>query len=170
MRFGAGLARSGAERVFLSTYEKQLDAKRRLVVPQDYRSRENGTEASVFCFPSIEADCLEAGGQALFDLYQRVIDDLPFGDALRSSLEWMVYGEQKPLAFDTAGRIVLPELLCDEFALTDQVVLVGLKDRFQIWNRERWLERRAEQRQTARAGLSQLAALRRAAIVKAGEA
>ena len=154
--------------MFLSTYEKQLDAKRRLLVPQDYRTAGTGSLNGVFCFPSIEADCVEAGGDVLFDQYQRVIDSLPFGDDLRSSLEWMVCGEQKPLAYDSAGRIVLPESLCEEFGLTDTVVIVGLRDRFQIWNRDRWAERRDEQRRIARAGLAQLGALRRA-TGKAGE-
>ena len=154
--------------MFLSTYEKQLDPKRRLLVPQEYRTADTGSLNGVFCFPSIEADCVEAGGDVLFDQYQRVIDSLPFGDDLRSSLEWMVCGEQKPLAYDSAGRIVLPEALCEEFGLTDTVVIVGLRDRFHIWNRDRWAERRDEQRRIARAGLAQLGALRRAAG-KAGE-
>ncbi|MDO1559742.1 division/cell wall cluster transcriptional repressor MraZ [Brevundimonas sp. 2R-24] len=147
--------------MFLSTYEKQLDAKRRFVVPQDFRSAATGAEQGVFCFPSIEADCIEAGGQALFDQYQRVIDSLPFGDPLRSSLEWMVFGEQRRLAYDTAGRITLPEGLCQEFGLDDEVVIVGLRDRFQIWSRKAWQTRRDEQRRAAREGLSQFAALRR---------
>jgi len=156
--------------VFLSTYEKQLDAKRRLLVPQDYRTADTGSLNGVFCFPSIEADCVEAGGDVLFEQYQRVIDSLPFGDDLRSSLEWMVCGEQKPLAYDSAGRIVLPEALCEEFGLVDTVVIVGLRDRFQIWNRERWAQRRDEQRRIARAGLAQLGALRRQAAGGGGGA
>jgi MraZ protein len=28
--------------VFLSTYEKQLDGKRRLLIPQEFRTAENG--------------------------------------------------------------------------------------------------------------------------------
>ncbi|HAJ03902.1 MAG TPA: division/cell wall cluster transcriptional repressor MraZ, partial [Brevundimonas sp.] len=46
--------------MFLSTVEKQLDAKRRLLIPQDFRTSENGAEHAIFVFPSIEADCLEA--------------------------------------------------------------------------------------------------------------
>ena len=31
--------------MFLSTYEKQLDGKRRLLIPNDFRTAENGDEA-----------------------------------------------------------------------------------------------------------------------------
>ena len=60
--------------MFLSTYEKQLDGKRRLLIPQEFRTAENGAEHGVFCFPSIEADCLEAGGDKLFAEYRTLHD------------------------------------------------------------------------------------------------
>jgi MraZ protein len=57
------------------------------------------------------------------------------------------------LAFDTAGRITLPETLCDQFAITDDVILVGLGQRFQIWPRAAFNEHRATQRAFARENL-----------------
>ena len=154
--------------MFLSTFEKQLDSKRRIVVPQEFRAAAAGSFDGVFCFPSIEADCLEGGGKSLFDRYEALIEELPFGDPLRSSLEFVVYGGMSQLAFDSAGRIVLPEKLCEEFGLTDWVVVVGLKDRFQIWNRERYQAWREEQRAGARAGLAQLRQQQRQAKVGGG--
>jgi MraZ protein len=139
--------------VFLSTFEKQLDAKRRIVVPQEFRAAAAGPFDGVICFPSIEADCIEGGGQALFDTYQTLIDELAFGDPLRSALETSVFGGLTRLSYDTAGRITLPESLCAMFGLTDWVAVVGLRDRFQIWPREAYQARRAEQLKTAREGL-----------------
>ena len=149
--------------VFLSTYEKQLDGKRRLLIPQEFRTAENGAEHGVFCFPSIEADCIEGGGKALFDRYCGLIEELDFGDPLRTALETSALGGMAKLSFDTAGRITLPEQLCDQFGLTDWVVLVGLGDRFQIWEREAFQAHRAAQRELARAGLAELRAQQRAA-------
>ena len=60
------------------------------------------------------------------------------------------------LAFDTAGRIVLPEELCDTFGLTDWVAVVGLGVRFQIWSRDAFREHRAVERLRAREGLARL--------------
>jgi MraZ protein len=149
--------------VFLSTFEKQLDAKRRIVVPQEFRALAAGPFDGVFCFPSIEADCIEGGGKPLFDRYLGVIEELEFGDPLRSALETSVLGGMAKLSFDTAGRITLPELMCQQFGLTDWVVVVGLGDRFQIWSREAFQAHRAAQRELAREGLAQLRAQQRAA-------
>ena len=150
--------------MFLSTFEKQLDAKRRLVVPQEFRAAAGqATDGfdGVFCFPSIEADCLEGGGQALFQRYQTLLEELPFGDPLRSSLEFVVLGGMRQLAFDTAGRVVLPEILCEQFGLTDWVAVVGLGDRFQIWSREAYRTHHEAQRKVAREGLAALRAAQR---------
>lgn len=140
--------------MFLSTFEKQLDAKRRLVVPAELRALAGGE--GVWVFPSIEADCLEGGGQALFDQYRGLIDGLPFGDPVRSALETAVYAGMSRLPFDTAGRIVLPEELCVEFGLADEVVVAGLGDRFQLWSRTAFRDHRAAQRLAAREGLAGL--------------
>ena len=149
--------------MFLSTFEKQLDAKRRIVVPQDFRALAAGPFDGVFCFPSIEADCIEGGGKALFDRYVGVIEELPFGDPLRTALETSVLGGMARLSFDTAGRITLPEHLCEMFGLDGWVVVMGLGDRFQIWPREAFQTHRAGQREMAREGLAQLRAQQRAA-------
>jgi MraZ protein len=150
--------------VFLSTFEKQLDAKRRIVVPQEYRASMSGPFDGVFCFPSIEADCLEAGGKALFDRYAAVVEELPFGDPLRSALETSVFGGMAKLSFDDAGRITLPPHLCEMFGLTDWVAVVGLGERFQIWPREAFQAHRAAARQAAREGLADLRAAQRSRL------
>jgi len=142
--------------VFLSTFEKQLDAKRRIVVPQEFRAAAAGPFDGVFCFPSIEADCLEGGGQALFERWQATVEELEFGDPLRTALETSVLGGMTRLSFDTAGRITLPETLCDAFGLSDWVAVVGLGDRFQIWRLDAFKAHREAQRLSARDGLAEL--------------
>lgn len=149
--------------MFLQTYEKQLDAKRRIVAPQEFRAAVSGPFDGLMCFPSIEADCLEGGGQALFERYEALIDELPFGDPVRSAIEFSVRGGLTRMAFDTAGRITLPEALCEQFGLTDWVVLVGLGERFQIWEREAFRAHREAMRLAARAGLAELRAQQRPA-------
>ena len=149
--------------MFLSTFEKQLDVKRRIVVPQEFRALVSGPFDGLVCFPSIEADCVEAGGKTLFDRYLGVIGELEFGDPLRSALETSILGGMAKLSFDPAGRITLPENLCDMFGLTDWVTIVGLGERFQIWSREAFQAHRAAQREFAREGMADLRARQRAA-------
>ncbi|MBE7219474.1 MAG: division/cell wall cluster transcriptional repressor MraZ [Caulobacteraceae bacterium] len=142
--------------MFLSTFDKELDAKRRIVVPAEFRALSGGACDGVYLFPSIEADCLEGGGEALFARYRGAIEELPFGDPLRSALETAVYSGMSRLQFDSAGRIVLPEELCAAFGIGPEVTLAGLGDRFQVWGRAAFREHRERQRLLAREGLARL--------------
>ena len=154
--------------MFISTFEKQLDTKRRIVAPVEYRTAVAPFDG-LFCFPSIEADCIEGGGKALFDGYARLIDEFPFGDPDRTALETSIMGGMMQLGFDTAGRITLPESFCDQFRLTDWVVLVGMRDRFQIWSRDAFQAHLRRQRELAREGLIARAKLRSPAPIAANE-
>lgn len=142
--------------MFLSTFEKQLDAKRRIVVPAEFRAHLTGPFEGVFCFPSIEFDCIEGGGRALFDRYTAMIEELQFGDPLRTAIETSVRAGMHTLSFDSAGRITLPESLCDELGIDDWVVVAGMGERFQIWDRDAFRAHRAAQRDLARQGMAQL--------------
>jgi MraZ protein len=154
--------------VFISTFEKQLDSKRRIVAPAEFRATVAPFDG-LFCFPSIEADCIEGGGKVLFDSYAALIDEFPFGDPVRTALEGSIMGGMMQLSFDTAGRITLPETFCHQFGLTDWVVLVGMRDRFQIWSRDAYYEYAKCQRDVAREGLIARAKLRSPAPVAANE-
>jgi MraZ protein len=139
--------------VFYSTFEKPLDAKRRIVVPQEFRAFATGPFDGIFCFPSVEADCIEAGGKALFERNEALINEFEVGDPLRYSLEFTLRGGMAQLAFDNAGRVTLPEHLCERFGLTDFVVIIGLGERFQIWGREAFHAARDSHGAGAREGL-----------------
>ena len=154
--------------MFISTFEKQLDSKRRIVAPQEFRATVAPFDG-LFCFPSIEADCIEGGGKALFDSYAAVIDEFPFGDPTRTALETSIMGGMVQLSFDTAGRITLPETFCHQLGLTDWVVLVGLRDRFQIWSRDAYQAWSTRQRELAREGLIARAKLRSPTPIVANE-
>ena len=138
--------------MFISTFEKQLDAKRRIVAPAEFRTAV-APFSGLFCFPSIEADCIEGGGEALFKSYAALIDEFPFGDPDRTALETSIMGGMVQLSFDTAGRITLPESFCEQFGLADWVTVVGMGERFQIWPRDAWRERNRQQREMAQEAL-----------------
>lgn len=157
---GRGVWRRGVEAgqatVFLSTFEKQLDAKRRIVVPQEFRSAAarsaDGQFDGVYAFPSFDETHIELGGKALLDRYLALADEFEFGDEMREDVE-LVFSEGKQFAFDTAGRITLPEEFCQRFGLTDWVAVVGVGERFQIWDRDTFTARREQRRPAVRKNL-----------------
>ena len=122
--------------MFLSTYEKPLDAKRRFVVPVDYRNPDDGAHEALFVFPCLSEPCLEAGGVNLRKQYEAMALQLPFAHEARKAISLKVFAQSKTLAYDTAGRVTLPDWMCEPFGLKDEVVLVGMMDRILIWEPE----------------------------------
>jgi len=49
-----------------------------------------------------------------------------------------LFGASEVMSIDGDGRIKIPERLCDHAGLSSKVVFVGLGDKFQIWEPEKF--------------------------------
>ena len=133
---------------FVSTFTNKIDAKGRVSVPATFRAvlaREGGE--GIFCYPSLDSDALDAGGNRLV----KTIDDLlqsiaPYSDE-RDQLSTALYGESEILKLDKDGRTMLPKRLREFSGITDKVTFVGLGDKFQVWQPEKFELHRARARQ-----------------------
>ncbi len=149
--------------LYLSNFDRQLDPKRRIVLPAEFRVVDAGKTEDVYCFPSVEQDCIDGGGLDFYNGYLKIIDDLPKGDPVRIALETTICSEVVKLSCDPAGRITLPERFCETFGITDWVTVAGARDHFQIWSRDAYAARPDRQRAIAREGLAAIAAEKRRA-------
>jgi MraZ protein len=68
----------------------------------------------------------------------RDLDAMPNGDPNKVVLKRFIGSESVQVALDKSGRICLPEEMAKAAGLGDEAVLVGLLDRFEIWNPERY--------------------------------
>jgi MraZ protein len=66
------------------------------------------------------------------------IDAMPNGDPNKVVLKRFIGSESVQVTLDKAGRICLPDEMARAAAIKDEVVLVGLLDRFEIWNPTRY--------------------------------
>lgn len=99
--------------------------------------------------PSFSGECLEGGGERLFEAYRASINALDYFDPNREAMEQAIFGESRRLPFDSGGRVSLPNDLADIFGFNGRVTFVGLGDRFEIWPPEAHEARAAKMRQLA---------------------
>ena len=138
---------------FVSTFTNKIDAKGRVSVPASFRAvleRDGYTQGStggIYCYPSLDAPALDAGGQSLASKIDRLLDGLPDYSDERDELSVALYGDVHILSLDQDGRIVLPEALRAHAGLSTSVTLVGLGTKFQMWEPARFEERRARARE-----------------------
>jgi len=144
---------------FVSTFTNKIDAKGRLSIPAPFRAvleRDRYTGAAgpgLYCYPSLDAPALDAGGERLAQKIDGLLGGLPDYSDERDELAVALYGEAQFIAIDADGRIVLPKDLRALIGLSDgiaEVAFVGLGDKFQLWAPERFEERRARAREKAR--------------------
>ena len=62
------------------------------------------------------------------------LDAMPSGDPNKTILKRIIGSESAQVELDKAGRICVPEEMARAAGLGGEVVLVGLLDRFEIWD------------------------------------
>jgi MraZ protein len=66
------------------------------------------------------------------------IDAMPNGNPNKVVLKRFIGSESVQVSLDKAGRICLPDEMARAASIKDEVILVGLLDRFEIWNPGRY--------------------------------
>ena len=137
---------------FVSTYTNKIDAKGRVSIPAPFRGvlERDGYGTSglggIYCYPSLDAPALDAGGERLAKKIDGLLAGLPDYSDERDELSVALYGDVQVLAIDGDGRIILPESLRRHAGLEGQVTFVGLGEKFQMWEPTRFEQRRAHAR------------------------
>ena len=133
---------------FVSTYINKIDAKGRVSVPASFRTilERDGYAGGIYCYPSLDAPALDAGGKRLAENIDRILDGLPDYSDERDELSVALYGDVVTLTIDPEGRIVLPEALRAHAGISTHVAFVGLGQKFQMWEPAHFEARRASAR------------------------
>ncbi len=134
---------------FVSTFTNKIDAKGRVSIPAAFRAvlQHDGYSGGIYCYPSLDAPALDAGGERLAKKIDGLLSGLPDYSDERDELSVALYGDVQVLAIDGDGRIVLPQGLRAHAQIERQVTFVGLGDKFQIWQPELFQDRRARARE-----------------------
>ncbi len=122
-----------------SSYRHGVDEKRRVQIPAKWRPIEPGVEFTLILWPKAkEGPCLRVLPPAQMAALTRDIDAMPNSDPNKGVLKRFIGSESMQAPLDKVGRICLPEAMASAAGITDQAVLVGLLDRFEIWSPERY--------------------------------
>lgn len=120
-------------RMFTGEYTHQLDEKRRIIVPSDWRARV-GRVGSLFVLPHFEQKCLNV--YPLEDIEERMAGFRKHQMADNKAMEFSrILGSSSDIVtWDGQGRIRIRDKLLAFAGITDQVVMCGAMDKFQIWS------------------------------------
>ena len=116
-----------------------VDEKRRVQVPAKWRPPTPEVQFTVVLWPQAkEGPCLRVLPPKEMAELMRDINAMSNTDPKKVSLKRFIGSKSLQVALDKGGRICLPEEMTSEAGITDQAVLVGLLNRFEIWNPKRY--------------------------------
>jgi len=122
---------------FRGTFDHTLDAKNRLTVPARYRAALS--EGVVLAMPVDLKPCVGVWRPEEYESYtRRALAELPPLSPRRTELERFFYGGSHDTELDAAGRIMIPNSLRESADLAKDVMVVGVGDRLELWDKSAW--------------------------------
>ena len=121
--------------MFLGQFTHSIDEKGRLTIPSRYR--EELTDGTLILTTGFD-NSLMALTPELFLIVSNQMRSKPITDPTSRQFRRLFFSNAQELEIDKTGRILLPTFLRDSANLTENTVLVGNGEYFELWSTERW--------------------------------
>ena len=127
-----------------------LDAKGRLAIPMRYRDAlaEQCENRMVLTYSAFDSGSLWLQPEQTWEDMRDDVMALPSFKAAHRSLQRRLVGSASAIEPDGNGRILLPPSLRQVAGLEKRVVMLGMGNRFEIWNENTLNVKRAEEEAT----------------------
>ncbi len=126
--------------MLIGEYSHIVDTKKRLAIPSRLRKElgerivlTRGLNNSLFLY-----------SQEKWQKLTEKLGQLPVGQAGTRSFLRLMFAGAVEIELDQLGRILIPDYLKSYAGLRQKVTIVGVYDRLEIWDSERWENYRAE--------------------------
>jgi len=127
--------------VFRGATFLNLDAKGRLAIPARHRERLAEICDSRLVVTADPQHCLLVYPQPTWSDIERKLVALPSFDAQSRALTRLLIGHANEVEPDGQGRIMLTPEQRDYAGLDKRAALVGVGNKFELWDEERWREK-----------------------------
>lgn len=129
--------------MFRGIHAINIDAKGRMAIPSRYRQRllDEAQQRLVLTIDT-EESCLLLYPLPAWEEIEKKVEALPSFNKVTRRLQRLLLGHAAEVEMDSHGRILLPPLLRDYAGLDKKLVLLGQGKKFELWDEQRWQQRR----------------------------
>ena len=121
--------------MFMGEYNHTIDAKGRLIVPAKFREQ----LGEAFVITNGNDGCLNIYTREDWETFLEKLQLLPNNGDSRK-LKRKLVAQANDVELDKQGRILVPPALREHAGLSKDVVLAGVIDKIEIWDKDRWEE------------------------------
>ena len=120
--------------MLLGEYNHNLDTKGRMAMPAKFRDQ---LTAGAIVTRGID-NCLFVFAPAAWDELVKKLTALPLAQANSRAFVRLMLAGATDVELDSQGRVLLPDYLRKYAGLKKEVVVAGLYNRIEIWDRDAW--------------------------------
>ncbi|MGB0712643.1 MAG: division/cell wall cluster transcriptional repressor MraZ [Gammaproteobacteria bacterium] len=117
-----------------------LDAKGRMAIPAKFRERLRDYCAGRLVITVSRDPCLLIYPLPEWEKVEAKIESLSSMDSMVSNFKRLLIGRAEDCEMDKQGRVLIPPGLRDGLLPDRQVTLVGVVNKFELWDAARWTE------------------------------
>lgn len=123
-----------------SSYRHGVDDKRRIQIPSKWRPAQADIQFTLILWPKGDEQdaCLLVLPPDEWAALVQKMKAMPFADRKAETLRRLIGLKSDRVTVDRSGRICIPEGMARAAKIEKEAVLVGLLDRFEIWNPDRF--------------------------------
>lgn len=125
------------ENVFLGTYRHSLDPKNRLTIPS--KLLQNIVRRSLVISKGFDG-CLEARTPEAFKIYTDKLMTLSQNKLTTRTILRQLLANASEIDLDNVNRILIPSNLLNEANLKKNIVIIGIGNKFEIWDEQKYEE------------------------------
>lgn len=121
--------------IYAGTFERVMDGKHRVTIPSAWLGK---GPSEFHAIPNPTEECLIVMPPEEFSAVEERIQQSGAAPVERRKAIRQFYSQARVISADAQGRILFSEEQCRALQLRSEVVLVGGRSRFEIWNAKRW--------------------------------
>ena len=131
--------------MFIGEYQHSLDSKGRLAVPAKFR---NDLKEGLVVTRGLDG-CLFVYTADTWKELAKKLATMSFTQKDKRAFNRSMFSGAMDFKLDSQGRIVLPEVLRNFAELNKEVVVIGVYDRLELWDKKAWEVYRANMERTS---------------------
>jgi MraZ protein len=134
--------------MFYGEYLHSIDRKGRVILPAKFREAAKSHFVDKFFLTRGLDNCLFMFSEEEWRAQESKFKAISFTKAESRKFNRLYFSGAVEIAFDTQGRILLPQYLKDFAEIKRDVVIVGVSNRIEIWAKDKWQEFYGNSRQS----------------------
>lgn len=119
-------------------YSHTLDEKDRFILPSKFREKlKTLKQKNLYMTRGLDG-CLFILAQEAWQKLETKLKELSFTKQQSRSFNRLLFSGASEIITDSQGRITVPVYLKDFAEIKREIVIIGVADRIEVWNKDHW--------------------------------